>query len=223
MSGENKFLIGIGIITVILVVGGVFFFSKGGSSTPPPEQNFDKAQLIQGAKHTRGAEGSPVTIVEFADIQCPACRAAQPIVNQTLEKHSQNVYFIFRHYPLPIHKNSKVAAKAAEAAGNQGKFFEMIDLMYSNQSEWDQDGNPREDYQKYASGLSLNIDQFKRDMEEDSAYIMEDYALGNRAGVESTPTYFINGQKYPGVIQADQFDKIIDGIVQNQEQNKQTP
>ena len=220
MSSENKFLIGIGIITFIIIIGGIFFFSKGKSLSPSQEQNFDQAQLIQSAKHSKGAADSAVTIVEFGDIQCPACQAAQPIINQTLETYSQNIYFIFRHYPLTTHKNAKVAAKAAEAAGNQGKFFEMLDLMYKNQKEWEQEANPREEYRQYASELTLDLDQFNKDMEKDYENIMSDYALGNMAGVQSTPTFFINGQKYSGVIQEEQLQQIIEGIVQDQGQKQ---
>lgn len=218
MSGENKFLIGTVIVTLILIAAGIIFFSKGSKSNPSQQQNFDQAQLIQDAKHSRGTLGSAVTIVEFADLQCPACQAAQPIINQTLEKHSQNIHFVFRHFPLTSHKNSTIAAKAAESAANQGKFFEMIDSIYENQKEWEQEANPRENFQKYASDLALNPEQFNQDIERDYENINADYALGNKAGVQSTPTFFINGQKYTGVIQAQQLEQIIGGIIRNQDQ-----
>lgn len=213
MTSENKVLIGIGIVTLLLVIGGVIFFSRNSNSTPQ-DPNFDKAQLTEGAKNVKGSPNAPVTIVEFGDIQCPACQQAQPIVKQMLEKYGDNVHFIFRHYPLTIHKNAELAAQAAEAAGAQGKFFEMIDTMYANQREWENDTNPREDFRKYAQGLSLNMDQFNQDMETEWENISGDFALGNRAGVQSTPTFFINGEMRPGVLQAEEFDMIIQSYIQ---------
>lgn len=213
MTGENKVLIGIGVITLILIIGGVIFFSKSSNSTPQ-DPNFDKAQLTEGAKNTRGNANAPVTIVEFGDIQCPACQQAQPIVKEILAKYGDSVYFVFRHYPLTIHKNAELAAQAAEAAGAQGKFFEMIDTMYTNQREWENDTNPREDFRKYAGSLELNMDQFNEDMEKETENIATDFALGNRAGVQSTPTFFINGEMRPGVLQMEEFDMIIQSYIQ---------
>src|SRR3990167_9841311 len=150
MSSENKFLIGIAVTTLVVISAGVPFFSKKQPPQSATQSPFDKSQLTENVRNTKGDPNAPVTIVEFADLQCPACQTAQPIVNQTLEKYSQNVYFIFRHYPLTVHKNAEKAAKAAEAAGEQGKFFEMVNLMYINQKEWEEDAIPREDFRKYA-------------------------------------------------------------------------
>lgn len=220
MSGENKFLIGIAVTTLIVVSAGVFLFSKKQPPQSATQSLFDKSQLAENARNTKGDPNAPVTIIEFGDLQCPACQTAQPIVNQTLEKYSQNIYFVFRHYPLTVHKNAEIAAKAAEAAGEQGKFFEMVNLMYTNQKEWEKDANPREDFTKYAAQLGLNLDQFNQEIKRDYENIMSDYALGNRAGVRSTPTFFINGEKYSGVIQEGQLQKIIEGIIQNQGQKQ---
>lgn len=215
MLGENKFLVGIGVATLALILGGVFFFSKStGKDEQGQDTNFDKVQLTQNTKHAKGDPNAPVTIVEFADLQCPACQAAQPIIKSTVEKYANNVHFVFRHYPLTVHKNAELAAKAVEAAGEQGKFFEMVDTIYTNQREWEKDTNPREDFRKYAQELNLNLDQFNTDMEKDWENIKTDYALGNRAGVQSTPTFFINGEIRPGVIQSEEFDMIIQSNLQ---------
>ncbi len=209
MTSENKFLIGIGAVTVIIIIIGVFFLGKQ-NKQPQADANFDSAKLIEGAVNTKGKPNSPVVIVEFGDIQCPACRAAQPIANKIVEKNKDNVYFVFRHFPLSIHKNSKLAAQAVEAAGAQGKFFEILDIMYDKQIEWSEKANPRDLYRKYAQDLGLDMDKFNKDMENLKSGIEKDYALGNKAGVESTPTFFINGKKYPGVMQEAQFQQYID-------------
>ena len=224
MSSENKFLIGIGIITFVLIIGGVFFFSRGDNNqAPQQDKNFDQTQLTQDAKHAKGTVGAQITIVEFADLQCPACQAAQPIMNQALEKYHQNIYFVFRHYPLTNHKNSETAAKATEAAGAQGKFFEMVDLVYADQKEWEQDANPKGDFRKFATQLGLNLDQFNQDMEKNWDNIKSDFALGARANVQSTPTFFINGQMYPGVIQSQKLDSIIQTLLPKDKESTNTP
>lgn len=224
MTAEAKFIIGIGVVTLLLIFGGVFFFSK---NKPPQTNNnssFDSAQLVQNARHTKGSKDSKVQIVEFGDIQCPACRAAQPIVKSVLEKNQDRVFFVFYHYPLPSHRNSKLSAQAAEAAGEQGKFFEMVGVLYDRQDEWASKSNPREEFRKYAQGLGLDMDKFNKDMEEIKKPIEEELALGNRAGVQSTPTFFVNGTKYPGVMQVNEFQSLIDSLSsQSTEASSSTP
>lgn len=209
--GENKFLIGIGIVTVIIILAGVFFLGKN-NNKPQAESNFDTVKLIQSATHTKGSPNAPVTIVEFGDVQCPACRAAQPITDKVVEKNKDKVFFVWHHFPLSIHQNSKIAAQAVEAAGAQGKFFEMLDVLYTKQNDWAEKTNPRDLYRRYAQDLGLDMNKFNSDMENLKSTVENDYALGNQAGVDSTPTYFINGKKYPGVEQEAQFQQIIDGL-----------
>ena len=211
MTGESKFIIGIGIITLILLIGGVFFLA--GKQPPKQEvagaQTADSTVLLANTAHTIGNQNNSVKIVEFADFQCPACAAAHPIMKKILEEYKDKVYFVYRHYPLPSHKNSKIAAQSAEAAGNQGKFWEMHDMIYENQADWAEKGNAKEIFEGYAQKLGLDMDQFNKDLDKGSDSIAKDYADGNIAGVNSTPTFFINGQKYPGVIQYDEFTKLI--------------
>ncbi len=224
MTSEHKFLIGIGVVTIVIIIIGVFLLGKQ-NKKPEVDTNFDSAKLTEGASHTKGNSSAPVVIVEFGDVQCPACRAAQPIANKVVEKNKDTVYFVFRHFPLSIHKNSKLAAQAAEAAGAQGKFFEILDIMYDKQNEWSEKANPRDLYRKYAQDLGLDMDKFNKDMENLKSGIEKDYALGNSAGVESTPTFFINGKKYPGVIQEEQFQQLIDGSLtpSTESSNSATP
>lgn len=212
MTSESKFIIGIGVVTLLLVFGGIFFLSKNKSPQTNNGAAFDQAQLVQNARHTKGSKDAKVQIVEFADIQCPACKVAQPIAKSIVEKNQDNVYFIFYHYPLPSHRNSKLAAQAAEAAGAQGKFFEMVDVMYEKQDEWSQKSNPREDFRNYATSLGLDLERFNSDMESIKQPISEELALGNRAAVQSTPTFFVNGTKYPGVMQESEFQALIDSL-----------
>src|SRR3990167_9059329 len=205
MTGESKFLIGIGIFTLIIVTAGVFFFSRS-----KPQENVnakaDEAVLLANTKNSIGDPNASVKIVEFADLQCPACRSAAPIVKNVLEKRKDQVYFVWRHYPLSTHKNARLAARAAEAAAIQGKFFEMADILFTKQPEWSEKSDPKDLFAGYAQELGLDVEKFKTDLDESYDIIDRDFADGNKVGVSSTPTFFINGEKKPGVVQEAEFE-----------------
>ena len=205
MSTESKFFIVIGIFTVIIVTAGVFFFSRS-KPQDNPSQKADEAVLYSNTKNSTGDPNAPVKIVEFADMQCPACRSAQPIIKSVLEKHKDQIYFVFRHYPLSTHKNARAAAKAVEAASLQGKIWEMVDLLYTKQPEWSEKSNPEDLFAGYAQELGLDVEKFKTDLDESYDIIDRDFADGNKLSVSSTPTFFINGEKKPGVMQEADFD-----------------
>lgn len=213
MSGEKKFLIGIGVITVAIIGAGVFFFSGQGSSpaSKATTQKVDQAQVMDGAKHTIGDPNAKVKIVEFGDYQCPACGAAYPIVKSILDKNKDKVYFVFRNFPLTqAHPNAQAAAKAAEAAGLQGKYWEMHDKLYENQTEWSSLSGPMDKFKEYAKSIGIDDKKFASDFDGTVGTINSDYNLGIKISIESTPTFVINGKMYPGVLQNDQFQKIID-------------
>ena len=205
MSTESKFLIGIGIFTVVIIAAGVFFFSRS-KPQENPNQKADETVLYSNTKNSTGDSNAPVKIVEFADMQCPACRSAQPILKSVLEKHKDQIYFVFRHYPLSTHKNARAAAKAVEAASAQGKIWEMVDLLYTKQPEWSEKSNPEDLFAGYAQELGLDVEKFKTDLDESYDIIDRDFADGNKLSVSSTPTFFINGEKKPGVMQEADFD-----------------
>ena len=205
MSTESKFLIGIGIFTVVIIAAGVFFFSRS-KPQENPNQKADETVLYSNTKNSTGDPNAPVKIVEFADMQCPACRSAQPILKSVLEKHKDQIYFVFRHYPLSTHKNARAAAKAVEAASAQGKIWEMVDLLYTKQPEWSEKSNPEDLFAGYAQELGLDVEKFKTDLDESYDIIDRDFADGNKLSVSSTPTFFINGEKKPGVMQEADFD-----------------
>lgn len=213
MSSESKFLIGFGLITLLIIAAGVFFFGKQSNNqngqSNEAQESIDQNRLISGAKHTVGNPEAPVTVVEFADLQCPACGAAHPIVAKLLETYPEDVYYVFRHYPLAIHKNAKKAARAAEAAGAQGKFFEMVDKLFTHQDDWENSTSADEIFERYAKELKLDLEKYKTDVENVDDPINSDYALGNQSAVKSTPTFFINGQIHPGIVQLSQFEQII--------------
>ena len=215
MSQETKIVAAIGIITVLIIGVGAFFL--GGSSSPDkPRPPADANTLVRPDSHKIGSESAKVTLVEFGDFQCPACGASHPIVKQLTEEYRGDVNFVFRNYPLPMHKNAQKAANAAESAGAQKKFFEMHDLLFENQAEWGESNKPEEFFEKYAKELDLDIEKFNYDI-KDKKYeskIKADQTDGNALGVNSTPTFFINGVMQPGGLPYDQFKTKIDEALQ---------
>ena len=205
MTTESKFLIGIGLFTVVIVAAGVFFFGRG-KPQENPNQKADETVLYSNTKNSIGDPNAPVKIVEFADMQCPACRSAQPILKSVLEKHQDQVYFVFRHYPLSTHKNARAAAKAVEAAALQEKIWEMVDLLYTKQPEWSEKSDAKDLFTGYAQEIGLDVEKFKTDLDASYDIIDQDFADGNKVGVSSTPTFFINGEKKPGALQEAEFD-----------------
>lgn len=147
---------------------------------------------LEGAP-VRGAPMAPVTVVEFSDFECPYCGQAHPILKRLLREHEGQVRLVFKHYPLSAHNNAINAARAAVAAQNQGKFWEMHDLMFENQ-----DALTEEDLESYAERLGLDVERFRADMrsEETQRRVESDRAQGRELGVSGTPTIFVNGRPY---------------------------
>jgi len=149
----------------------------------PPVQSFD---------HTRGPDHAAVTVVEFGDFECPNCKQAAPAVKLLLERFEERVRFVFRHYPLPeVHPHALMAAQAAEAASGQGKFWQMHDVLFENQTHL----KPQH-LHSYAERLGLDMTRYTAEM-DDEIYlqrIREHMDSGRHSGVRSTPTFFVNGR-----------------------------
>lgn len=220
MSTEAKVLTGIGIVTVGIVVAAAFFF--GGKPTPEKQEvvaGDNVKRLVRKDSHKKGEDGAKVTLVEFGDFQCPACGTAHPVVGQLLEEYKgKDVTFVFRQYPLPMHSNAKPAALAAEAAGVQGKFFEMYDMIYENQAEWSESKNAMDEFfVKYAEDIKLDVDKFKKDIKDKKleARIKQDMEDATAVGVSATPTFYLNGEEIVGGLPYDQFKKKIDDALKS--------
>lgn len=193
------------IMTVIIavVVGAVIFLvlvadQQGGVPIS------DTSKLARADSHMTGSISAKVTLVEFGDYQCPACSAASPAIKQILQIYAgnPNFNFVFRNFPLiSIHPNAMIAAEAAEAAGAQGKYFQMHELLYENQSEWAESKKPLDIFVKYAQQLGLDVSRFKQEVQDNKyeSFINSDARDGNSIGVNSTPTFYLNGQQSIGV------------------------
>src|SRR5438552_10638130 len=146
--------------------------------------------------HIRGNPNAPVTLEEFGDFQCPPCGSFATFTQQLLKDYDSRLRIVFRNFPLSAHEHAREAALAAEAAGFQGKFWEMYDVLYREQVFWTYAPNTRELFESYAGTIGLNLDQFKEDMDGEKARerVDSDHALGDSLGVKVTPAQFINNE-----------------------------
>jgi protein-disulfide isomerase len=151
--------------------------------------------------HTRGDAKAPVTLEEFGDFQCPPCGLLHPILKQLeTDMGPQKLRVIFRQFPLvPAHAHALNAARAAEAAGLQGKFWEMHDLIFENQNAWKDSFDVRPIFESYANKLGLDLAMFRRDLGSEvvERRIFLDGKRGHALGVQGTPTVFMNGREVP--------------------------
>lgn len=152
------------------------------------------------ADHVYGNPKSKVVMIEYGDFQCPGCGSAYPVITPLTVKYKDQIAFIFRNFPLTqLHPNAMVAAAAAEAAGLQGKYWEMHNKLYENQSAWNTlSTDTRVDFfVEYARSLGLNATTFKNDLSSPavSQKIAYDQALGRKDGVTGTPTFFVDGKQ----------------------------
>ena len=165
------------------------------------------AKLTKGAAEVRGAAGAPVTIIEFSDFQCPFCRQTVKPLEDLLAARPNQVRLIFRSYPLEFHQYSELAHEAALAAGAQGKFWQMHDLIFSNQRSLE-----RADLDRFAQQLELDMTAFQHALDQHTyaGEIAADRALGNELAVEGTPTLFINGKRLMGAQSLAELEQLVD-------------
>lgn len=161
----------------------------------PPQEDFSKVYEIPVAHSPiRGKKDAPITIVSFEDFQCPFCARFRPALKEVLDAYPNEVNFIIKHFPLGFHQNAKPAAKAAFAAGEQGKYWEMTDLLLENFSSLSS-----EKIQEIAKSLKLKMKKFNKALKNNDAkyeeWINADMELGQEIGVRGTPTFYINGRK----------------------------
>ena len=158
--------------------------------------------------HVRGPENAPVTLVEYGDYECPFCARAHPVVQEALARAGGRLRFVFRHFPLDsVHPNARLAAEAAEAAAAQGMFWEYHDLLYANQDRLSFD-----DLAGHAARLGLDAGRFEDDLRSrrHEGRVSEDRAAGEESGVGGTPTFYLDGARYRGALDADSLLAAID-------------
>lgn len=184
---------------IIALVGflGYRFITWLGTPSSIPQTQVGEVAPVAADEWIKGNPDAATTLIEYGDFQCPACGAYFPLVKQLVEQNPESLRVVYRHFPLVnIHPNALPAARATEAAGLQGKFWEMHDLLFANQSEWSDLDNAQDKFIDYAGEIGLDTEQFKADMASSAVQdaINADLVTGNAAGVNSTPTFVLNGQ-----------------------------
>lgn len=205
--------VGLWVLAALVIGGTVFGMIKLAGNSPTENQLSDeKAAPISENDRTKGNKDAKITLIEYSDFQCPACGSYYPLLKKLNEEFGNQMQFAYRHFPLKqIHNNAEPAAYAAEAAGKQDKFWEMHDIIFENQSQWSSLRNTQSIFEKYADSLKLDIQKFKTDMEskEVKEKISADYDSGISAGVNSTPTLFLNGKQITNPKSYDEFKDLI--------------
>lgn len=201
------------LIGAIAILGGSLFYgcsappgNNGIGNTPskPPASPVKETKTIppdapKGAEppEQSGSPNASVTLEEFADLQCSACAGAHPTLNEIKAMYGSRIHFIFRNFPLqiPAHDKSYEAALAATAAGMQGKFWDMQNMLFSNQKAWSSDPGYKQIWKGYAQKIGLDVAKWETDTAGMPAKnrVEADMARGKAIGISSTPTLFING------------------------------
>lgn len=191
-----KWIIAFGAIAI------VFFIMLSGEDKPKPPADGEIGDYIVALEvldddWIKGNPKASHTLVEYSDFECSACRAYYNSVNRLVVDLGDDIRVVFRHFPLDsVHKNARIAGQAAEAAGMQGKFWEMHDELYMKQPIWTKSENPKNEFISYAKEMGLDVPKFEDDIESRLAEraIDKDYDLGIRSFVDSTPTFYFDGE-----------------------------
>lgn len=199
----SKGFLGI-IIAITLVFVGILAF--GGDKSDNSSKTSDSKAATS---HIQGAGTAGVTLVEYGDFQCQYCALYHPVLKQVKAKYGDQIRFQFRHFPLvSLHPNAFAAARAAEAAGNQDKFWEMHDKLFESQTQWATAKDPNAVFSQYAQQLNLDVTKFKADAASSKANnaINADIATGEKLNIDSTPSFYLDGKKIEVGIQLSSFE-----------------
>jgi protein-disulfide isomerase len=209
------------VAVVVVVVGAVVALTRSGQESPPAGQTgagggapAAAELLVRPDSHrlSTAADGK-VTVVEFLDLECEACGAAFPGVEQLRAEYGDRVTFVMRYFPVPSHLNAELAACAVEAAGQQGQLEGMYRLMFENQPAWgDQQVSHRDTFRGFAQELGLDMAKFDAALDDPAtlARVVKDRDDGIELGVQGTPTFFVNGVKFDGPPSYDALKTVID-------------
>lgn len=197
MNNDTKVLLIIGGLTLAIVA---FIVVGSGSSGGKAD-----AEVINRGGVATGSATAKVSLTEFSDFFCPACKAVNPVVDQILAKYNGQLKFVYKHFPLPQHPLAFKAAQAAQAADLQGKFWLYHDKLFENQDNLKEDS-----FTKIAHDLGLNLDKFKNDLNSDDVVkkVQSDLDDAKKLNLPGTPSFFINGEK----LNLNSFDDLVNEV-----------
>lgn len=179
---------------------------------------------LSSSDWTRGsASSTKAVLIEYADFQCPACASYHPLVKELEKDFSNDLVVAYRHFPLPQHRNAVMASVAAEAAGKEGRFWEMHDLLFEKQAEWSDVSDPTEIFLGYANTLGLNTESFAEALADASlkAKVEQHKLDGVKNGVNSTPTFFLNGVRLINPLSYPAFKEVVEKAIADSAQAAQ--
>jgi protein-disulfide isomerase len=200
------------IIAAVLVTAVIiaWYLKQSAVATPPVASTTVNSSPVAAAPkvgergsepaHSIGDAKAPITLEEFGDFQCPPCGALHPVLKTMEHEFGPRLRIIFREFPLvPAHQHALAAARSAEAAGLQGKFWQMHDLIYESQSTWSNAFDVRPIFEGFATKIGLDLEKFKKDLTSETVAqrIFLDGKRGRSLGVQGTPTMFMNGREVP--------------------------
>lgn len=194
MKKENQKLLQWLALGVVLIGSFLFvmFANQGGTASD--------TTAIEDGEWARGNLDSQIVLVEYSDFQCPACKSRESILNPLVEEFGDHVKFVYRNFPLrSIHQNAQLSAQAGEAAGIQGKFWEMHDQLFATQEQWEKlsNGDAKKFFINLAQQIDLDTETFESDMNSSTVRneVNDDYDLAVSLGLSGTPTFFLNGEQ----------------------------
>jgi len=205
--------------SAILIIG-IIAVGAWSIATGPKTPVNNKGLLTEAAgasDWTKGAQNPKVTLVEYSDFQCPACGAYFPMIEQVVAEYGNRLSFTYRHFPLTQHKNALVASYASEAAGKQGKFWEMHKMIFEHQTDWSEENNASEIFRGYAQELKLDLARYDTDIAspEIKDAVAHDKETGLSSGVDSTPSFYLNGKKMQSPRSYDELKALIEFAIIN--------
>jgi len=208
------------LAAVVLIGGGVIWYGSRSTSAAPAASQPTPVAASDGFRgFTLGSESAPVEVTEYSDFECPFCASfatvQMPVIRQQLIATGK-VRWRYRDFPLPTHQYSRYAALAAQCAGEQGKFWEMHDQLFSNH-EWAQTGkNPRSLFRDLAKAAGVDLDKYDACMDGQryAGRIQASLQEGEALGVGGTPTFYVNGKRFDGHPTSDAFKSLVDSLTQ---------
>jgi protein-disulfide isomerase len=224
MKKELKILIGILVIFIVGFAVAAQLYKSVNTLTSTPASSAGSLgnisalsavdeRLVRPDSPTLGPENAAVTLVEFLDPECESCRAFFPVVKRILTEYDGRIRLVVRY--MPFHSNSILAAQATEAAGAQGKYWEMQELLFAKQGEWGHNSEPQRELMiKYAKELGLDVEKFQASLSNMLVFtkLERDRQDGVALGVNGTPTFFVNGQRLEN-LSYDALKEAIDSIL----------
>jgi protein-disulfide isomerase len=199
--------------TFVLIIGLIIWGMIAAANKAEKESaGIAPVNEVTSSDWVMGNASSTVTLIEYSDFQCPSCAAYFPIVEKVVTENSSKLQFVYRHFPLTQHLNAVPASRAAEASGMQGKFWEMYKMIFENQKEWEDSKDAKGIFVGYAIKLGLDAKKFTTDFELPEIQTKLDASIksGIKAGVQGTPTFYLNGKKIVSPQTYDEFKKLID-------------